>query len=92
MSGRAAALKFLRGADPVRVMRLLQEAWAQARLDHSNVCKVYEVGEAEGLPYIAMDLVRGQRLDERRPRWACRRECGRCARWQGRSTRRTGSA
>ncbi len=62
--GRAAALKFIRGADPERVMRLLQEARAQARIDHPNVCKVYEVGEAEGRSYIAMQLVRGVRLDE----------------------------
>ncbi|MCU0685679.1 MAG: serine/threonine protein kinase [Polyangiaceae bacterium] len=62
--GRAAALKFIRGADPDRIMRLLQEARAQARIEHPNVCKVYEVGEAEGRSYIAMQLVRGQRLDE----------------------------
>ncbi len=62
--GRAVALKFIRGADPERVMRLLQEARAQARIDHPNVCKVYEVGEVAGKAYIAMQLVRGQRLDE----------------------------
>jgi predicted Ser/Thr protein kinase len=62
--GRPAALKFIRGADPDRTMRLLQEARTQARLDHPNVCKIYEVGEASGKAYIAMELVRGQRLDE----------------------------
>ncbi len=62
--GRAVALKFIRGAEPGRVMRLLQEARAQARIDHPNVCKVYEVGEVAGKAYIAMQLVRGQRLDE----------------------------
>ncbi|MCU0687646.1 MAG: serine/threonine protein kinase, partial [Polyangiaceae bacterium] len=62
--GRAVALKFIRGADPDRVMRFLQEARAQARIDHPSVCKVYEVGEIGGKAYIAMQLVRGQRLDE----------------------------
>jgi serine/threonine-protein kinase len=42
---------------------MLREARAQARLDHANICKVYEVGEIEGRPYIAMQLVRGEPLD-----------------------------
>ncbi|WP_438041001.1 protein kinase domain-containing protein [Sorangium sp. So ce128] len=62
--GRAVALKFIRGADPDRALRLLQEARAQARIDHPNVCKVYEVGEVAGKAYIAMQLVRGRRFDE----------------------------
>ncbi len=62
--GRPTALKFIRGAGTERGLRLLQEARAQARIDHPNVCKVYEAGEFEGRPYIAMQLVRGRRLDE----------------------------
>jgi eukaryotic-like serine/threonine-protein kinase len=62
--GREVALKFIRGADPDRVLRLLQEARTQARIDHPNVCKVYEVGEVFGKAYVAMQLVRGQTLDE----------------------------
>jgi serine/threonine-protein kinase len=61
--GRVVALKFIRGADPDRVMRFLQEARAQARIDHPHVCKVYEVGEAGGKAYIAMQLIGGERLD-----------------------------
>jgi tetratricopeptide (TPR) repeat protein/predicted Ser/Thr protein kinase len=60
---RIVALKFIRGADPDRVMRLLQEARAQARINHPNVCKVYEVGEAGGKAYIAMQFVGGHGLD-----------------------------
>ncbi len=60
---RIVALKFIRGADPDLTMRFLQEARAQARIDHPNVCKVYEVGEVNGKPYIAMQLVDGERLD-----------------------------
>ncbi|NTX08113.1 serine/threonine protein kinase [Myxococcus sp. CA040A] len=61
---RTVALKFVRGDDPDRVMRFLQEARAQARIDHPNVCAVYEVGHAEGRDYIAMQLIEGQRLDQ----------------------------
>ncbi|QAT83611.1 serine/threonine protein kinase [Corallococcus coralloides] len=61
--GREVALKFLRGASPERAMRLLQEARAQARLDHPNICRVLDAGELEGRPYIAMQLVEGEPLD-----------------------------
>jgi eukaryotic-like serine/threonine-protein kinase len=62
--GRAVALKFLRNAGPEQTLRFLQEARTQARVDHPNVCKVYEVGRLSGEAYIAMQLVRGRRLDE----------------------------
>ncbi|WNG22246.1 protein kinase [Cystobacter fuscus] len=62
--GRTVALKFIRGSDPELVMRFLQEARAQARIDHPNVCKVYEVGDVQGKAYIAMQFVEGQRLDQ----------------------------
>ncbi|MEM7156782.1 MAG: serine/threonine-protein kinase [Myxococcota bacterium] len=57
--------------------RLRREAQALARLSHPNVVQVYEVGEAKGQTYIAMELVEGQTLRqwaERQPRpgW---REC-----------------
>ena len=61
--GRSVALKFLRGADPDRVMRLLQEARAQARIHHPGICEVYEVGDVAGRAYIAMQRVGGERLD-----------------------------
>ena len=61
--GRSVALKFIRGADPDRVMRLLQEARAQARIHHPGICEVYEVGEVAGRAYIAMQRVGGERLD-----------------------------
>ncbi|WNG35480.1 protein kinase [Archangium violaceum] len=65
--GRVVALKFIRGADPDRVMRFLQEARAQARIDHPNVCNVYEVGDVGGKAYIAMQLIGGQPLDQAAP-------------------------
>ncbi|MCY1021432.1 serine/threonine-protein kinase [Pyxidicoccus sp. MSG2] len=61
--GRLVALKFIRGDDPRRARRLLQEARALARIDHPNVCRVLETGEVGEKAYIAMQLVDGQRLD-----------------------------
>src|SRR3954451_22018625 len=54
---RIVALKFILGANPNLVLRFLQEARAQARIDHPNVCHVYEVGEVDGRAYIAMQLI-----------------------------------
>ncbi|GLH68518.1 hypothetical protein GETHPA_00510 [Geothrix rubra] len=61
---RAVALKLLRRDDPELLQRFLQEAQLQARVDHPNVCRVYEVGEWRGQPYIAMQYVRGESLRE----------------------------
>ena len=61
--GRAVAIKFLHSEDPAQVQRFMQEARAQSRLDHPDICRVYEVGTVEGRPYIAMQLVDGQPLD-----------------------------
>ncbi len=61
---RPVALKCLLAADQAAVERLLREARAQARIEHDNVCKVYEVGEVGGRPYIAMQLVVGGSLRE----------------------------
>jgi serine/threonine-protein kinase len=59
---RVVALKFILGAHPNLIMRFLQEARAQARIDHPNVCRVYEVGEVAGRAYIAMQFVAGEQL------------------------------
>ena len=61
--GRLVALKFIHGDDPGMIQRFLQEARAQARLDHPYICKVYEVGSVDNKPYIAMELVEGRTLD-----------------------------
>ncbi len=62
--GRYVALKFLRRDDPDLVERFTREAQAQARIDHDNVCPVYEVGEIEGHSYIAMQYVAGGSLKQ----------------------------
>src|SRR5438128_10781035 len=64
---RNVALKFLRGADADLERRFLQEAQAQARVDHPGVCKVYEVGRIDEEPYIAMQLIDGKTLRETAP-------------------------
>lgn len=64
---RFVALKLLHaadGADGESAEGLLREARAQARIDHPHVCQVYEVGEVGDRPYIAMQLIAGERLDE----------------------------
>lgn len=60
---RNVALKFIRSDDESLTRRFVQEARAQSRIEHPFVCKVHEVGEVEGKPYIAMQLVEGQSLD-----------------------------
>lgn len=59
---RPVALKFLRPKESRRELRVLAEARAQAQVDHPNVCKVFDVGEAAGEPYLAMQLIQGEPL------------------------------
>ena len=65
---RPVALKFLPphlSADPEARRRFVHEAKAAAALDHSGICTVHEVGEADGQPFIAMALLEGETLRER---------------------------
>ena len=65
---RRVALKVLPPAsadDPRARDRLLQEARAAAKLDHANICTVFDVGDADGLTYIAMQYLEGETLDRR---------------------------
>lgn len=64
--GRSVAIKLLRSDHPEATRRFLHEARAQARVQHDNVCRVYEAGEADGEPYIAMEFIDGQELDSAR--------------------------
>jgi len=47
--------------------RLLREAQAVARLNHPNIVAVHDAGEADGLPFIIMELVEGRSLHDAPP-------------------------
>jgi eukaryotic-like serine/threonine-protein kinase len=64
---RKVAIKFLPEklrADEQARKRLVREARAAAKLDHPNICSVYEVGEANGHNFIVMQYVEGETLAE----------------------------
>jgi serine/threonine protein kinase len=63
---RSVALKFISGGAPSAAARerFLFEARAIARLSHPNVVAIYRVGEVEGRPYIAYELVSGRPLSQ----------------------------
>ncbi len=59
---RFVALKFLHRRDSKLTKAFLDEARAQAQVEHPLVCQVYEVGEVEEQPYIAMRFIDGKPL------------------------------
>lgn len=66
--GRSVALKFLAetlGADPALRERFLREARAAASLNHPNVCTIYEINDSGTVPFIAMELLEGETLQQR---------------------------
>jgi len=89
--GRRVALKLIRGdAGDNANQRLVREARTAAAFEHTNAVVIYDVGEAEGQPFIAMELVRGKSLrvfvgDERAP-------IGRRLRWLVDAARALGAA
>jgi hypothetical protein len=66
--GRSVALKVMRpelaGHEQARAL-FLREARAAAALDNDHSVPIYQVGEHQGVPYLAMQLVVGQPLNER---------------------------
>ncbi len=65
---RRVAIKFLRPestADEQAKRRLVREAQAAAKLDHPNICSIYEVGEEDGRSFIVMQYVEGETLASR---------------------------
>ncbi len=59
---REVALKLLKNADDQRRQALIGEAKLACQLNHPNIAHIYDAGEVEGTPYIAMELVEGQTL------------------------------
>jgi two-component system LytT family response regulator len=66
--GRRVALKVLPvnvAADPERMHRFVQEAKLASALTHPNVAYIYEIGEDDGLRFLAMEYVAGEALSVR---------------------------
>lgn len=62
--GRPVALKILTTTDPETPRRMLREARAQARVRHDHVLDVYETGELDGRPYVAVRYAAGGTLGD----------------------------
>ena len=65
---RKVALKVLPSevaSHPERMRRFVQEAKAAAALNHPNIAHIYEIAEADGVHFIAMEFVQGETLDAR---------------------------
>src|SRR5712692_1336012 len=64
---RFVALKTLPAeklADPERKRRFVQEAKAASALNHPNIVHIYDIADADGIQYIAMEYVPGKTLDQ----------------------------
>src|SRR5215813_4225092 len=62
---RLVAVKVLSSAtDPSLFTRFRNEAAAAGNLNHRNIVTIYEAGEHDGVPFIAMELLSGEDLEK----------------------------
>jgi serine/threonine protein kinase/WD40 repeat protein len=65
---RHAALKAMKpsmAASPSARQRFLREAQATAAIKHDHIVTIYQVGQQRGVPFLAMELLEGESLEER---------------------------
>jgi serine/threonine-protein kinase len=63
MLGQSVALKFLiAGGNHTLLERFQSEVRVARQISHPNVCRVHDIGEMEGLPFISMEFVDGEDL------------------------------
>ncbi len=61
---REVALKFPHHSDAEVFERFLRQSQVAARLEHRNICRVYDAGAVGGVHFIAMSLIRGTTIHE----------------------------
>src|SRR5450432_2347768 len=64
---RTVAIKILPArfsSDPVRKQRFEREARAVSALNHPNICRLYDVGDQDGIHYLVLEVLEGETLGE----------------------------
>lgn len=65
--GRLVALKTMSSSvagDPELLQRFYREAQSAGQLRHPNIVTIYDIGKADGIPFIAMEFLEGESLEQ----------------------------